>query len=277
MYQLFDRIKSFGNDDTLKYLYKTGLELDNAETLRYCLDMGISPNERIVEGSAGLHVVAGRGYMNLLGILLNEPNIDINIRNTNGKTPLYIASTECREEMVIELLARGANVNIADENGYTPLHKAVLWKYQTIVRILLAYKPNVNAENVYGKTPLYIASLDSPCIPIIKMLIESGADVNMENGKTLHLIIECALSCYRLKNVEVVEILLDNGANVNITEPYTKRTALHKVAITGYLPLARALLNRGADKTLKDFKGYTPYELAIKYKQMSVADLLANK
>lgn len=272
------------------------MEVDNEETLRYCLEMGINPNDRILDGNAGLHIVVERGYKNLLAILLNQINIDINIRNTNGKTPLYIACAECQEEMVTELLEKGANVNIPDENGYTPLHKAVLWKYETIVNILLKHNPNVNAENIYGKTPLYIAAIDSPCIPILRMLIENGADVNLDNGKTLPLLIgmaicskgkytcikinkfisECSLSCHRLQSLEIIELLLDNGANINICERYTKRTALHTVAITGYLPLAKILMNRGANKSLIDFKGYTPYTLAVKYKQVLIAALLSN-
>lgn len=62
--------------------------------------------------------------------------------------------------------------------------------------------------------------------------------------------------------------------DVNLQDPITKRTALHITAFTGYVPLARKLLEYGADADKTGRLGISPVEIALRHRNMEVYDLL---
>jgi len=72
--------------------------------------------------------------------------------------------------------------------------------------------------------------------------------------------------------IPVIEKLLDDGADVNMT---LQRTALHAAAANGNLEIVELLIERGADVNLKDIHGRVPMFVAIAEHQPEAARLLA--
>ena len=60
----------------------------------------------------------------------------------------------------------------------------------------------------------------------------------------------------------IVKRLLDAGADVNAQMTTSKNTALHLAASRGSLQLCQALMEKGADATLKDRGGLTAIDVA---------------
>lgn len=85
-------------------------------------------------------------------------NNDINKKNKDGETRLFIAVSQGNVREVERLLARNANPNIPDKHGLTPLHIAAWWGEEKIVRLLLEAKANPNADTGKGWTVLHSAS-----------------------------------------------------------------------------------------------------------------------
>ena len=77
---------------------------------------------------------------------------------------------------VQSLLAAGVDVNIKDANDKTPLYIATEADDDGIVNALLAAGADVNVD-VKGKTPLWMASRLGT-LKIVQSLIMAGADVN---------------------------------------------------------------------------------------------------
>jgi ankyrin len=79
-------------------------------------------------------------------------------------------------DMVGTLLAADADPNIANDLGAT----ALMWPVNDVekVRLLISNKANVNTKSKLGKTPLIIAASDDSGMPVVRMLVENGADVN---------------------------------------------------------------------------------------------------
>ena len=123
-------------------------------------------------------------YTEVAKTLLAFPNIDVNIQDEDGKTPLHIACLryiypDDTKEVVKALLANAdINVNIQDKWGYTALHYAceVLDLHKPnneLVKELLAHPfIDVNLEDQEGKTPLDIAD-EKKDTEIASMLQES--------------------------------------------------------------------------------------------------------
>lgn len=107
--------------------------------------------------------------------------VDVNVRDTNGRTPLHWA----REKDIAELLlAKGSDVNAKNEYGFTPLHLKAYEK--DVAELLLAKGADVNAKATNGYTPLHMAAQFTGATAAIEVLLAKGADMNAKdmNGKT---------------------------------------------------------------------------------------------
>lgn len=49
------------------------------------------PNAQDLRGNTALHLAAGKGYHEVVSLLLGRPNIELNAPNKEGLTPLHIA------------------------------------------------------------------------------------------------------------------------------------------------------------------------------------------
>ena len=97
-------------------------------------------------------------------------------------------------------------------------------------------------------TPLSIAS-QRPKISYIKTLLLYGANIN-DNRATPAL-----LNAILDRDREMVDFLLNNGANINIQQAVTKSNALLQAADISDYDMVNHLLDRGANPMLKNADG----------------------
>jgi len=81
----------------------------------------------------------------------------IELRDSNGFTPLILAAYFGHTSIVKYLLEQGANVDQRDKNGWTALIYASYYNYYDIAQILLDHSASVNMQNSEGHTALYYA------------------------------------------------------------------------------------------------------------------------
>jgi ankyrin repeat protein len=70
-----------------------------------------------------LHWAAYWGNIDVVKLLL-ERNVDPNIKNKFGRTPLHMAAFWGHDDVVKLLLVRGADPTVKDKDGRTPLDLA---------------------------------------------------------------------------------------------------------------------------------------------------------
>ncbi|XP_045192732.1 ankyrin repeat domain-containing protein 45-like isoform X2 [Mercenaria mercenaria] len=75
----------------------------------------------------------------------------LNQRDSDGKSPLDIASTLGRTDMVRELLQRGADVNLVTSKGFCALHHAAAWGKLDVIKVLVEFHCNLQQRNVHGE------------------------------------------------------------------------------------------------------------------------------
>lgn len=101
-------------------------------------------------GEAALHIVAKRRDMTYLIVLSAQPDVNLNIQDRAGDTPLLAAVAANWEEGVARLIRVKAGVNIANAGGETPLIRAVLMHNEPMVRMLLDAGANPDKADFRG-------------------------------------------------------------------------------------------------------------------------------
>jgi len=133
-----------------------------------------------------------------------------------------------------------------------------------------------NAENEQGLTPLgFAAHLGN--IDFVKTLLDFHADINaVSHSKVTYIPSNTALhaAIAGSRNFEVIELLLENGAETNIFDS-NGHTALHTAAFhNDNTQLINLLIKHGASVDAKINGGKTAMELAIEQKNNEVAEQL---
>jgi ankyrin repeat protein len=76
-----------------------------------------------------LHTAAMKGNVEGLQTAMELcPNLDLEVKDMWGRTPLLKAMVYCRDGAVEFLLAQGADVSVQDVDGVTMMHLAVTYK-----------------------------------------------------------------------------------------------------------------------------------------------------
>ncbi len=129
-------------------------------------------------------------------------------------------------------------LNARGPEGSTPFMYAVLYSDAAVLEQLLKKGANPNAKNDAKATALMWAATDEAKT---RILLTHGADVNAVSADSRSALTAAAA---RPGGATVVKLLLDHGANPNITK---NTSPLIEAAIAGDAESIQLLLNRGAD------------------------------
>ena len=128
----------------------------------------------------------------------------------------------------------------------------------------------------YGKTPLFLACACGKS-KIARLLLEKGADLNIENEENKSPLYVAASS-----TTSLVKLLIDNGAKIDTKNCY-KKTPLHvavyndKIKIVKYLVSLKVDLNASNDDGILSFVSYeTPLFVACTEEKFEIARYLIN-
>ncbi|MEO0897443.1 MAG: ankyrin repeat domain-containing protein [Bacteroidota bacterium] len=116
------------------------------------LNMDADPNLLHENESTPLMVAVLEGEEDLLGALLAEEKLKINLQDRFGGSALMYAARMKKVETVKALLAKGANPNLRDVDGETTLMYALIGGEKEIVASLLEAGADKDATNFDGLT-----------------------------------------------------------------------------------------------------------------------------
>ncbi|HEY4309164.1 MAG TPA: ankyrin repeat domain-containing protein [Pirellulales bacterium] len=88
-----------------------------------------------------------------------------------------------------------------------------------------------------------------------RLAIVAGANADEPNGW-------CISTAARLGDKDMIQLLIDEGANVNAQSSNDLRTALHYAVKNGATEIVRVLLDSGANTNVAESTGFTPIDLA---------------
>lgn len=129
------------------------------------------------------------------GIIISEELLkagaNINHQTCCGTTSLMFAADSGNKNLVSFLINKGSNLHLKNKSGETALMLSYRVSHD-IATLLINYGAQLNEQNAEGETVLMMA-IDSENKDLVKVLIESGADLailNNKNKTALDMIIE---------------------------------------------------------------------------------------
>ena len=261
--------------------------IDNVGMMQSLLSKGANVNCQQDDQRTPLHLAAYHRELKVARVLV-ERNADVNSRDKEGKTPLFLlledSSLNEDSDNILELarllLEHGTDTNIRTTKEWTMLHAAAFWGRLEIAKLLLEHGANPNVENDEGSTPLHqvpagIYDSRGRGVDIARLLLEHGADVDArkKNGRTpLH-------SAAFRGRLDIVQILLGHSANPNM-ENNQGSTPLHQVSQSKYssqehsVSIARLLLEHDVDVNARKKNGFTPLHSAALNGRLEIAQVL---
>jgi ankyrin repeat protein len=299
-------------------LHKAG-QGGQPEVVKVLLEAGAEVNAANAAGQTPLHYAASEGQVAAVRVLL-QGRANLKATDVKGYTALDFAAAQKREPVVEHLLQAGAHINVQtarnllhlaaqegwvtvvsfltgagfdanapDKGGDTPLHKAVAQGHVNVVKLLLDAGADPNRKGRGDLTtiemaPLYLAMAArqkgnrdrEALLEIVKILVNNGADVNAPDffhGTPLE---HAVLERWDL---EVFKVLVAAGANVQEANPGSikgifEEGLLRKATRTGNLKAVEFLLAAGTDIRAADQFGDLPIHIAIRWGHVEVAKRL---
>ncbi|CAA6653688.1 unnamed protein product [Spirodela intermedia] len=201
-----------------------------------------------------LHFAAREGKTSICKYLIEELGLDVDIRDEDSETPLIHAS---RQEHIVTakyLLERGAEPAASSELGATSLHHSAGTGNVELLNLLLAKGVDVDSHCESG-TPLIWAAGHGQD-KAVKVLLEHHANPNAHTDDDITPL----LSSVAAGSLPCLKLLIESGADVNVSAGGT--TPLHVAADIGSTDLINSLLKAGADANAEDEDGLKPIQTA---------------
>jgi ankyrin repeat protein len=263
--------------------------LGQADIVSTLLKMGAAVNAKDASdntpearGSTALIKAAQGDNAEVIRVLVTEAKgIDVNAKNRNGMPALWFVA-EAEDLASVKLLREhGATVNIADNEGRSILGTTLRHKRTDVVDYLVAQGADINRVDARGLTVLddAILSLKSSdgrrIYAFIEHFLTFKPKLDLQKSLPGGLGGEPALHlAAQFGHADMVGLLLDHGANVNLKNQTRGATALHIAVYANQPAVAKVLIARKANLEATEMSGATPLTMATQLRRTELVNIL---
>ena len=239
---------------------------EQINTVKLLIEKGCDVNEKDHLGKTMLHEMCRTGNIEIIKLLIKN-GARLNEQSNTGKTELFYGIEPIKEnsiEIIKILLKNGANVNLKDKNEGTLIHKLAgeqnkEQESKKLMRLLIVKGAKIDERDKYGYTPLMNICYFHDNLEMIKLLIKNGANpekVDKQNKRAINL--ACANN-----QTKIVNYLMRYEKDIN-RQDIKGNTLLHEVCQNEYLKIdeiVELLIEKGIDTKIRNNDNETALEM----------------
>lgn len=225
--------------------------------------------------STGIHLAAYTNSPSLIQHYLDAGEL-VDELDSDGYTPLVVAVLATRAQAAQLLLDKGAAIDVetggkALQSFFAPsFDKGRLFEWACIGGDRGMKRAQLNMAS-RNAPPAGTPPVSPDAAAIVTAMVARGADVNVSYGRGTPLLYAAAAG-----DLPIARVLIDKGA-----DPKAKAagdcTVLHVAALFGALDVARLLLDKGADINARDQMRTTPLSMAMAGQHDAMIAMLTEK
>ncbi|GFI48712.1 phosphocholine transferase AnkX [Lachnospiraceae bacterium] len=240
------------------------------DLVKLLLDNGADAGLGNQKNRMPIHFAAEAGNFQIISMLCNA-GADVNCTDNNGVTPLMLLAQNGKTDAALKLLQNpDIDISIKDNEGRMAIDYATSSGLRELVKALTLAE-DAHADS-YGNTTLHHACWNGQG-EVVKILLEKDpASVNKPNDEGESPLILAV----RKSNLAIVELLLAAGALPSLADSEGV-LPLHIAADKGDLFVGKTLLAAGADANQKTSEGQTPLILAAQKGKNDFTAMLIEK
>ena len=224
--------------------------------------LGADVNAQTSEGDSALLLAVMQGDLGMVELLLSGASgqeVNLDVQDEYGKTPLMHAASGGNKDIAALLLRMGADPMVCDKDGDSAFVHALIGGDRAIVEALIDGVEDLNGRDRFGITALMHTVRRGDTV-FANLLLERGAnpDVQDNDGQT-----PLAQALLR-GNKDLATLLIGKGADTNVRNALGF-TPLMNAARGGQRDVVEFLLssNAGVDVNMADNDGLTPLGVAV--------------
>ena len=226
---------------------------------------------------AEINKAVRKGDIEAVEQLVNTNNVN---RFYKDVSPLMLACQGENVALVKLLVEKGADVNLQNESGLSPLMKAIGSGHVEVTRVLLECGAKTSLKTREGESALMIACRSgNENTEVIKLLLQQGCAVM---DVVISLLVACeaeyigVVRALLKDSTEPVNVVF-NSVKTNMTTKYLGWTALTKASACEHSQVVDILLTNGAGINLTSKDGKSALMVAILNNRQETATLLVER
>lgn len=268
LFQNADRSTIYPNGMTLLNKY---LSEGNWEEAMNVLDLGVS--KKVLEH----HLPFGQGpplvytynlnrYVLFVKLLVKGADPNVMTEKNGYKVPLLhsicgeLSDEGLRLEYIRALVKHNVRVDDIDRYGYRPLDVCIARGNPKLTKYFIDIGVDIEKPTPKGFTSLLTAVANSQLDVMQYMIEKRKPDLNKQTGPNKLSPLKIAILNAKK---EILEELVKHDIDIN-QKDNQGNTALHYAALTKNYDKMKILLENGANKSIKNNEGITPFDLVKK-------------
>eukprot|EP00042_Codosiga_hollandica_P047548 m.516743 g.516743 ORF g.516743 m.516743 type:complete len:458 (+) comp57478_c0_seq2:2-1375(+) len=243
---------------------------NNISTTKSLLARSANPSEAIEWA-----LIGGRAEMLAL---LRASGAKLDISQAMLNESLCIAAKQGAIRGIKYLLSLGAALDGGQTKGsMQPLYLALSNRHEDACLALIDAGAHLWSRSA-PSTPLTKATTGR-MTHVVQRLLQLGVNVDEKNepGLTTPLTELCSSYSIQSADIEILQLLIDAGANIELAASRESNTPLMLASHRGHVSIVRKLLSSGAQlEARNEQNGYTAFAIAITANQLETAQALVS-